>query len=148
MSFSEDFRRRRARLDAAVRATKDTRERLESQVSRLPKAMRFDRKTMARMLAEAGASALIMGYVRGKYEKPDGSFLIPGIGIDAEMTIGAALAGLGYLGMFPKYNEDVMAVGAGILVHYFARQTLQTAKPKELAVSGDGSDALLKALGG
>ena len=76
-------------------------------------------------LAETIGGAALFGFVRGKMEADDGSWVIPGTTLDIEMVTGLVLTSVGAAGkMFKqadflgKYNSDAMFLGGGILAHY------------------------------
>jgi hypothetical protein len=72
-------------------------------------------KTVAEMVAGAGA----VGFIRGKMEdKSTGAWNIPGTTIDIEMAAGLGLVGAAFFDVFGKYDEDVLAIGGGVLAHY------------------------------
>jgi hypothetical protein len=68
---------------------------------------------------EIVGAAAAMGFIRGKMEAADGSFNIPGTAVDVEMVVGVGLVAAGMLEALGKnYNEDLLAVGNGVLAHY------------------------------
>src|SRR4030042_1106942 len=96
-----------------------------------------------KMTGEALGSAAIMGFLRGKYEQADGTFNLPYIAIDAELSAGALLLGGAYLNLFGKYDEDFASAGLGILSHYVGQVARKTAKEGHFTmIAGGGQDAL------
>lgn len=102
-----------------------------------------------KMTGEALGSAAIMGFLRGKYEQPDGTFNLPYVAFDAELAAGLALIGCSYANLFGKYDEDFASAGLGILSHYVGQVARKTAKSGQFSmVAGGGQDALSRALAG
>lgn len=100
-----------------------------------------------KMTGEALGSAAIMGFIRGKYETPEGTFNLPWISVDAELAVGMAFLGLAYFNAFGKYDEDAASVGLGILCHYVGQVARKTAKTGSFSmVAGGGLGDLQRAL--
>jgi hypothetical protein len=94
------------------------------------------------VMAEVVGGAGIVGFMRGKFEKSDGSWGVPGVeSVDAELAIGAALLIPAFLPKyFGKYGDDFANVGAGVLAHYAGQVGRKFAKTGKLDLVAGGGD--------
>ncbi len=92
---------------------------------------------------ECVGAAAAVGWLRGKYEQPDGSWNTPFVAVDMELIIGAAAVGASFFDLFGKYDEDVLNAGNGILAHYTGQVMRKFGKTKTFSmVAGDMVGAL------
>lgn len=88
--------------------------------------------TLAVGLSAAGA----VGFLRGKTEKSDGTWLIPGVPVDWELAGFAVLAGAAFAGRFvglkPKHEEFATIAALGVGSHYVGQVTRNLAKGAKL----------------
>jgi hypothetical protein len=83
----------------------------------------------AKVVAETVGSAIVVGFVRGKMEAADGSWNIPGTGVDIEGVAGLALVGAALSRkVFGKHDADAIQAGSGILAHYAGQLARKFAK--------------------
>ena len=101
-----------------------------------------------KMTGEALGASAIMGFLRGKYEKADGTFNLPYVAVDAELAVGVALLGGAYLNAFSKYDEDFASAGLGILSHYIGQIARKSAKGQGFTMIAGDDDPLARALAG
>lgn len=101
--------------------------------------------SQAKTVGEIVGTGLIMGAVRGKFEKHDGTFNIPGVNFDLELALGLAITGAGLLGAqgkgpMNKYSDDILTVGSTILAGFargVAKHWGKTGAFKMSGVSGE-----------
>lgn len=84
--------------------------------------------TSVKTIGEAVGAAALVCAARGYVEKRGQSFVIPGIGVDGELAIGLALAGVSMFELADKYNTDVEAAAIGVLSHYVGQATRNSVK--------------------
>lgn len=78
---------------------------------------------------EAVGAAGVVGFLRGKMEKPDGSWFVPGTPIDWELVAGGSLVITGMVGtVLGRYSDDAINAGNGILAHYVGQLGRKMAK--------------------
>lgn len=88
-------------------------------------------------LQTAGAATAV-GFLRGKMEKPDGSWNIPGTPIDWEAVIGLAGVGLALSDLAGKQTDFVLNASNGVLSHYMGQVARKWAKTGTFSlVAGD-----------
>lgn len=93
----------------------------------------------AKVIGETVGGAVVVGFVRGKMEAADGSWNIPGTGVDIEGVAGITIVGMALSRkVFGKHDADAMQVGAGILAHYAGQVARKFAKTGTFSlVAGD-----------
>lgn len=89
-------------------------------------------------VAEASVAAGAVGFARGKFEKADGSWNIPGTSIDIELAGGLLGVGAAMLDLFGRYDSHVLNMSQGVLAHYVGQISRKWAKTGNLGfVAGD-----------
>ncbi len=89
--------------------------------------------------AEAVGAAGVTGFLRGKMEKPDGSWFIPGTPLDWELVAGGSLVAAGMVGtVFGQYSTDSINAGNGILAHYAGQLARKAAKTGSFSLVAGG----------
>lgn len=115
--------------DARLAQYKETLAKAKSAGKRAAvKARERSRANQFKSSAEMLVGAAGVGFARGKMEEPDGTWNIPGTGIDYEMVLGGALTGVGLLQYAGVYSDDLLNIGSGILAHYSGQLARKYAK--------------------
>lgn len=92
-------------------------------------------------IGEIVGAAIIMGAIRGKFQKADGTFNVPGVNFDAELATGLLVVGIGLVGaqskgQLNKYSDDILTVGSAILGGYARGVAKHWGKTGQLQMSG------------
>lgn len=97
---------------------------------------------------EIVGAPMILGFLRGRWEKDGKAFSVPGINVDLELAAGLTLAGLGLMDTLGKYDQDALMAGYGCLAHYFGQLGRNYGKTGEFSlVAGESVGALPGSMG-
>lgn len=118
----------------------------QREMERIADGIEKKDKALKRVRAENKARPIItfietlvggagIGALRGKFEKPDGSFSIPGTQIDIE-GVAALLVSGGSLFVKSKWSQDGLAVGGGMMAHYLGQLSRKAVKGNFTMVAG------------
>jgi hypothetical protein len=119
--------------DAQISRLQSSYESVQRRAANAKKRAEEKAGEIKQTLEVVGAAAGV-GALRGKMEEADGSFNIPGTSIDIELVIGMGLLGASMMDLFGKYDEDVLAVGNGIMAHYIGQVARHWTKTGSLSM--------------